>query len=188
MTDDTDKRVQRSTKAVMAATLKLLAEAGFGGVSVDEVSKRSGVAKTTIYRHWPSRSALLLAACSNISAKPEAPDTGTFRGDLTALATGMARRLASERWANMLPSIIDAAERDPDVAGMHARLHADFMAPLYAVITRAQERGELARDRDPSHVVASVAGPLFYRRWFSRQPLDESFVAGLIERVLGESK
>lgn len=187
MDDDVDKRVQRSTKAVMAATLKLLAEAGLGGVTVDEVARRSGVAKTTIYRHWPSRSALLLAACSNISARPEAPDTGTLRGDLTALATSMARRLRSERWASMLPSIIDAAERDPEIADVHTRLHADFMAPLYTVITRAQARGELARGRDPSHIVAAVAGPLFYRRWFSRQPLDEAFVKAVVENAVGTS-
>ena len=59
---DADARVLRSRKAVLAATLRLLAEAGLSGVSVDEVSKRSGVAKTTIYRHWSSRSALLLDA------------------------------------------------------------------------------------------------------------------------------
>jgi AcrR family transcriptional regulator len=184
--DEGDKRVQRSTKAVLAATFKLLAEEGLGGVTVDEVAKRSGVAKTTIYRHWPSRNALLLAACSNLSgARPEAPDTGSFRGDLAALLTNMARRLRSERWASILPSIIDAAERDPELAEVHARLHADFMAPLYAILERAKSKRELPRDRDPSHVVASVVGPLFYRRWFSRQPLDEAFVQGLVDAAAG---
>jgi hypothetical protein len=87
----------------------------------------------------------------------------------------------------MLPSIIDAAERDPEIADVHTRLHADFMAPLYTVITRAQARGELARGRDPSHIVAAVAGPLFYRRWFSRQPLDEAFVKAVVENAVGTS-
>ena len=41
----------------------------------------------------------------------------------------------------MLPSIIGAAERDPEIAEVHTRLHGDFMAPLYAVIARAQARG-----------------------------------------------
>lgn len=185
MVDEGDKRVQRSMKAVLAATFKLLAEEGLSGVTVDEVAKRSGVAKTTIYRHWPSRNALLLAACSNLGARPEAPDTGSFRGDLGALLTNMARRLRSERWASILPSIIDAAERDPELAEVHARLHADFMAPLYAIIERAKSKGELPRERDASHVVASVVGPLFYRRWFSRQPLDEAFVQGLVDAVAG---
>src|SRR4051794_38037243 len=95
MGGDADQRVERSRKSVLTATVQLLAEAGLGGVSVDEVSRRSRVAKTTIYRHWPSRSVLLLDACSNLGARPQAPDTGTLKGDLSALATYMAGRLRS---------------------------------------------------------------------------------------------
>jgi AcrR family transcriptional regulator len=185
---ETDERVQRSRKTVLTATLQLLAEAGLSGVSVDEVSRRSGVAKTTIYRHWPSRSALLLDACSNLGAKPQAPDTGTLKGDLTVLATYMAGRLRSDRWASILPSMIDAAERDPELAEVHTRLHAGFMEPLYVVIDRAKKRGELSPDCDPSEIVASVVGPLYYRRWFSRQPLDEKFAKNIVERVVGGPK
>jgi AcrR family transcriptional regulator len=185
MGGDTDERVRRSRKAVLTATLQLLAEAGLSGVSVDEVSRRSGVAKTTIYRHWSSRSALLLDACSNLGAKPQAPDTGTLKGDLTVLATYMAGRLRSDRWASILPSMIDAAERDPELAEVHTRLHAGFMEPLYVVIDRAKKRGELSPDRDPSEIVASVVGPLYYRRWFSRQPLDEKFAKSIVENVVG---
>jgi AcrR family transcriptional regulator len=184
---DKDKRVERSTKTVLKTTLKLLAEQGLSGVSVDEVAKRSGVAKTTIYRHWPSRSALLLAACSTLGTRAGAPDTGTLRGDLTTLATILARRLRSERWASILPSMIDAAERDPELAGVHARLHAGFMEPFYAVLARARARGDLPRGRDASHVVASVVGPLFYRRWFSREPLTEAFAESLVDSALGQS-
>src|SRR5690349_702264 len=97
-----DERVRKSRKAVLAATFQLLGEQGLGGVSVDEVSRRSGVAKTTIYRHWPSRSALLIEACSSLGTKPQAPDCGTLEGDLTAMLTHMAGRLRSDRWASIL--------------------------------------------------------------------------------------
>jgi AcrR family transcriptional regulator len=184
-TSITDERIRRSRKAVLAATLQLLAEAGLSGVSVDEVSRRSGVAKTTIYRHWPSRSALLIDACSNLGAKPQVPDTGTLKGDLMELATSMARRLRSERWASILPSMIDAAERDAELAEVQTRLHSGFMAPLYAAIERAKKKGELSRDRDPSQIVASIVGPLYYRRWFSRQPLEEKFVKSVVDAGAG---
>lgn len=183
--DNADQRVVRSRKAVMAATLQLIAESGLGGVSVDEVARRSGVAKTTIYRHWPSRSALLLDACSNLAARPQFPDTGTLRGDLEAIATRMAGRLRSDRWASSLPSMLDAAERDPELAEVHTRLHAGFMEPLYVAIDRAKERGELPPACDPSEIVAAVVGPLYYRRWFSRQPLDEEFAKSVVARVVG---
>ena len=91
----------------VAAALQLLSESGLGGVSIDEVSRRSGVAKTTIYRHWSSRTALLLDACSGMASPAEAPETGSLRGDLTLLAGNLARVLRTARWPCILPSIID---------------------------------------------------------------------------------
>jgi AcrR family transcriptional regulator len=183
-----DERVRRSKDKVLATTIHLLTETGLGGVSVDEVCKRSGVAKTTIYRHWPTRAALLLEACSKMGPKFELPDTGTLRGDLTELAGSMASRLRSRNFSSVLPSVIDAAERDPAIATVYARLHAGIMAPLYAVIERGKQRGELPRKCVPSEVVAAIVGPLFYRRWFSRETLDDAFVKGVVERAIGASK
>lgn len=180
----TDARVRKSKEAVLAATNQLLSESGLGGVSIEAVSRRSRVAKTTIYRHWPSRSALLLEACSKLGSRPEVPDTGSLKDDLTALAVRVAGRLRTERWACVLPSIIDAAERDAEIAAVHARLNAGFMTPFNVVIERASKRGELSSGMDPAEMVAAVVGPLFYRRWFSREALDERFVKGVVERAV----
>jgi AcrR family transcriptional regulator len=181
---EADERVQRSKKAVLTATYQLLSEAGFSGVSVDAVSKRSGVAKTTIYRHWPSRSALLLDACSNMGSRPQAPDTGSLKGDLELLVKHTAHQLRTAAWATVAPSIIDAAERDQELANVQARTHSGVRSPFQTVIERAQQRGELSRDLDPSHVIAAIFGPLFYRRWFSREPLDEAFTKSVVERAI----
>jgi AcrR family transcriptional regulator len=186
--DETDSRVERSKSAVLAATYELLSETGLGGVSVDAVAARSGVAKTTIYRHWPSREALLLAACSTLSRRPEVPDTGSVKGDLTVLATGLADQLSSARWAAVVPSIVDAAEREKDLAALYACLHDDMMAGFLSVIERAQKKGELSRNRAATELVASVVGPLFYRRWFSREKTDARFVTNLIESVIHSEK
>jgi AcrR family transcriptional regulator len=180
---ETDERVQRSKKAVLAATYRLLSEAGLSGVSVDAVSERSGVAKTTIYRHWPSRSALLLDACSNMGSKPQAPDTGSFKGDLEVLIKYLAHQLRTAAWATVAPSIIDAAERDQELAKIQARIHSEMRAPFCTVVERARQKGELSRNLDSSHVVAAILGPLFYRRWLSREPLDEAFTNAIVERA-----
>ncbi len=182
--DFVDARVQRSKAAVLAQTYELLSAGGIGGVSIDEVSRLSGVAKTTIYRHWPSRAALLVEACSTIGSAPPVPDTGSFDGDLTALTEGLAEQLRTARWASVLPSIVDAAEREPELAELHADLHARLMAPFVTVAERAKVRGELAPDRQPADVIAAIAGPLFYRRWFSREPLDATFVARVVHDTL----
>lgn len=183
-----DERVLRSKKAVLAATYKLLSEAGLGGVSVDEVSKRSGVAKTTIYRHWPSRSALLLDACAKMASKPEPPETGGLQGDLEFLAAYIAGRLPTALWASVLPSIIDAAERDPQLAAVQARIHSEMRNVFRLVIERAQQRGEISRSIDSAELIAAILGPLFYRRWFSREPLNERFVKNVVARAIASSR
>lgn len=184
--------LRRSKEAVkgasLAAAYELLTETGLSGVSVDEVSRRSGVAKTTIYRYWPTRSALLLEACMQFAPRLQAPNTGTLRGDLTAVALIMAQRLENSRWSSALPSIIDAAERDGEIAELQSRQHAGMMAAFGAIAARAEERGELDEGFDASELTAAIAGPLFYRRWFSRQKLDEGFVRGVVERAMSPRK
>lgn len=181
-------RVRRTKESVLATTYKLMVEGGIGGVSVDEVARRSGVAKTTIYRHWPSRSALLLDACSRLGSRPEIPDNGSFRSDVTALASRLAEQLRSAPWPAILPSIIDAAERDPEIAEMHRRLHASFSGAYLPIIERGKARGEVPPRQDPSEIVASIMGPLFYRRWFSREPIDDKFVKSVIAGMLARLK
>ncbi len=180
---DTDERVEKSKKTVLATTFELLTKSGLAGVSVDEVSRRSGVAKTTIYRHWPSREALLLDACSQASAKPQDPDTGSLKGDLELLARGISARL-QQPWSSVLPSIIDAAERDKELANLQSRIHAQTRGAFVTVIERGQERGELPRSQDPRELVALIFGPLLYRRFFSRESLREGFAREVVERAL----
>ena len=183
-----DERVQRSKKAVLTATFRLLSETGLAGVTVDAVARRSGVAKTTIYRHWPSRSALILDACSKLRPKSEVPEYGSLKDNLLALAMNLASRLRTARWATVLPSIIDAAERDPELADLHSKMHAEMTTAFRSVIERAHQKGELSGGRRPTEVVAMILGPFFYRRWFSREPLDEAFVKRVLEYALGDSK
>jgi AcrR family transcriptional regulator len=185
---ESDERVLRSKKAVLTATHALLTEGGFSGVSVDQVAKRSGVAKTTIYRHWPSRTALLLEACSTLSARPQAPDTGSFYSDLEMMLLFVASKLRAAAWATVLPSIIDAAERDAELAELQKRQHAEMRGAFRTIVERAQKKGEVAAKVDYTEVIASALGPLFYRRWFSREPLDERFVRGVVERAVRAAK
>jgi AcrR family transcriptional regulator len=179
-----DKRVERTREVVLDTTFKLMTKAGIGGVSIDEVARTSGVAKTTIYRHWPSRSALLMDACSKLRPRADAPDTGSLKGDITALATRLASQLQSARWPAILPSIIDAAERDTHIAQVYARLQAGFTEPHRVVLERAQRRGELPAKVDLTTLVACIVGPLFYRRWYSREDIDEKFVKRVVAMAL----
>jgi AcrR family transcriptional regulator len=179
-----DKRVARTREKVMATTFELLHAGGIGGVSIDEIARRSGVAKTTIYRHWPTREALVLDACAQIPDGQATPDTGTLAGDATAILTTIGELLARANWAGILPSIVDVAERDEHFAAVHRRIQQGHAAPLRAVVARAAARGELPDGADPDALVAALLGALFYRRWFAREPTDAAFVADLVATVL----
>jgi AcrR family transcriptional regulator len=179
-----DVRVRRSRATVLGVTAELLFERGFAGVSVDEIARRSGVAKTTIYRHWPTRGDLLRDACSSIGTPLEVPDTGSFEEDVTALLTSLAHLLRSAKWPSVLPSVIDAAERDPNVAAVYGRLQEGYSAPLQLIIQRGMKSGDLPKMTDPALLVAALTGPLFYRRWFSREPLTSTFAKQIVRLVL----
>lgn len=180
-----DKRIERSKAAVLAETYRQLSQSGFANVSIDEVSRVSGVSKTTIYRHWPSRSALLMDACSRLGGTREVPDTGSLRGDVYTLATGLADQLQTAGWSSVVPSIIDAAERDADISAMQTGWHRGLMAPFDAVADRAKAKGEMPLDRSASDLVAATVGPLFYRRWFSRESIDDRFVNAIVDAAVG---
>ncbi|WP_296617173.1 TetR/AcrR family transcriptional regulator [Sphingomonas sp.] len=180
-----DKRVERSKAKVLAETYRQMAQSGIGGLSIDEVSRASGISKTTIYRHWPSRSALLIDACSRLGSASEAPDTGNVEHDVRLLLSCLADQLQTANWSAIYPSILDAAERDPELSAMQQSLHDRFMDPFLTVLTRATDRGEISADRPHRETIAMLVGPLFFRRWFSRETIDEAFIDRLTRTVLG---
>lgn len=160
----------RSRESVLEAAIDLLAERGFEGTSIEAISEQSGVAKTTIYRHWEDKAALMLDVIDSLATEPVDPDTGSLAGDLTALARGLAQGLQSGPWAAMLPSLVDVAERDPEVARMNREFTEARHAVVKRVVTRARSRGEIRDEVSDEDVIELVAGPLFYRRLVTGEP------------------
>jgi len=181
---DVDVRVRHSKEAVMTTTYALLAEEGLAGVTVDAVARRSGVAKTTIYRHWPSREALLLDVCAQMGPHFDIPDAGSLPDDLRALAHRVVEQLLSGPYAAILLSLMDAAERNPHLAALLAAAQTKLVEAVHAILVRARRRGELRRLPDPSNTAALILGPLLYRRLFSHERLSEAFFELVIDSVV----
>jgi len=181
-----DPRILVSRERALTATLDLLTEAGLNELTIDDISRRSGVAKTTIYRHWPNRSALVIDACSRMTDDEEAPpDTGSLEGDVRAVLTNIAELLGTARWSSIVPSIVDVAEHDPAFADIHSRIQRGHAAPLKAALDRAASRGDVRPEADRDAFAAALLGPLFYRRWFSRETIDTEFLDMVIRNVVG---
>lgn len=165
-----DPRVARSKAAVQEAAIAVISERGVADATVEEIAARSGVAKTTIYRHWPNRSALILNVVDGLARSPRDPDTGSLAGDLETLAVGLANGLGSGPWSALLTSLIDAAERDPELRKVHESFAAQRDAVIEAIVARARDRGEVRSDLTDREVVDLVAGPLFYMRMVRHRP------------------
>jgi AcrR family transcriptional regulator len=184
-TEAVDPRVLVSRERVLTTTLDLLTEAGLDELTIDDISRRSGVAKTTIYRHWPNRSALVIDACSQMTDGEQAPpDTGSLEGDVVAILTNIAELLGTAQWSSIVPSIVDVAEHDPAFADVHSRIQRKHAAPLRAALDRAALRGEIPSTADRDAIAATLLGPLFYRRWFSREQIDAKFVEMIIRNTV----
>jgi AcrR family transcriptional regulator len=179
-----DPRVERTRKVVMATARELLNEVGLERTSIEAIAERSGVARSTIYRHWPSTVALVMAALEEAKAEAEATvqSTGDDETDLRALLDGLGEALRSPQ-SNVLADIAAAAGRDPELAVLHREYLARRRATALRLIERLQASGRIRDDMPPTEVIDLVTGPLFYRRFHARQPMTAEEVVRHADRM-----
>ncbi len=180
----TSPRVERSKAAILEATLTLLAEEGVGGLTVDAVAARAGVGKATVYRHWASRAELIVDAISSLVVDDEANDRGSLREDLKAAYERIGQVCSTGILAQVMPTLAEAAGRDPELAGVHKDFVARRRRHLVAAIERAAERGELRPGLDPSIAADLVAGPMFYKKLVHHECPDGAYAAALLGLVM----
>jgi AcrR family transcriptional regulator len=170
-------------RAVLEATLHQLGDRGFGGVSVDEIAKAAGVNKTSVYRRWPSRGALVLAALQTLrDQEPPPPQTGSLRGDLIAMLSAKVALVRSRSGRKILRALI--AFEDEEVARVARALRKQrYRVPL-AVIQRAIVRGELPPSTDPSLLAEVLLAPMYYRIIVLNQPISDRYIERVVDQVL----
>jgi len=183
-----DPRVARSRAAVIEAALELLGDAGYGGTSIDAISRRSGVARTTIYRHWRSLAEIVHEAAMTTVGVKAVPDTGDARADLRAHLGELAAKLNSGAWGRMLPVLVDAAFRDEEILELQRRSTAERKAAAMAIAARGVELGQIRDDVDLVLCGEMLVGPIFTRHLVTHLPITEAFLDDLIEatfRMIG---
>lgn len=167
-------------KAISAAQ-ELIAENGIGGFTLDGVSKRSGVAKSTLYRHWGSGNVLLVHAIDCAIERVPTPNTGSLRGDLRELMTtfvGIANVRANRR---LILDVHSAAATDPELASVRASLMFERTRPVREAVERAIDRGEIP-PIDLERASTFIEGPLLARMMKSSgEPIDRAEIAPMVE-------
>ncbi|GAA1719745.1 TetR/AcrR family transcriptional regulator [Fodinicola feengrottensis] len=162
----------------------MLAECSFSAISIEAVAARSGSAKTTIYRHWPTKQDLLIDVVDEALPVAEAPDTGRVADDLRHFAHDLARILKTELMSSLITGVVDASEREPGMAKLLADFTVRRRRPIHGSVKRAIARGELDAAADPDLIASLLLGPLFYRRLISHQPINNAFLSQLVSAVL----
>lgn len=164
---------------MLDATVSALLDLGVEGVTIEDLTARSGVAKSTIYRHFGSREALLSEAVEFCIVEYPTPDSGSLADDLVEIF-GHYDEPENQQVNELFPLIIDAARRDPEMQAVMARLLVTRQRPLRTVIQLAQLRGEVDPALDLDVALSILIGPLNYRRMVQDQPIDDAFITTVL--------
>jgi AcrR family transcriptional regulator len=177
-------RSRRAESAILDATLALLAELGFGGLTIDGIAARAGVGKATIYRHWSSKAEVALEAFRAFVPPLEDPDTGSFADDIRGVLHQIVEGLSNSPLAGILPSLVEAAERDPEMERLFREFGTSRRAVLRGIFNRAAARGELREGLDADVAIDLLVGPIFTRRLVSRAPVTKKHANAVIDLIL----
>jgi AcrR family transcriptional regulator len=193
-------RSERVVRDILTTTAAELARSGYAKLGVDEIAAKAGVAKTTIYRRWPTKAELVIAALRAVHEFHQARgaddgdedeegrtrhevDTGAVRSDLLALLRAQVATTATPVGMG-IARMISAELDDPEVEAIARELRAERRAPIIAAVERGKARGEIAPEVDAALVVEVLAGAVFTRVCKLREPVDQTYLEALVDLVL----
>lgn len=172
-------------RAVLNAARALVEKRGYQALTIEGVAARSGAAKTTIYRWWPNRTALVVDLLVQMAAAEVPAPAG--RDPLRALRTELRRTtaVADAPVGRLMMSLLGEAQDDPELrTALLQRLFYPRREASARVIRQAQAAGELRSDVPPHLAADLLFGPLFYRMLFGHEPVSEGFINHVFQYVL----
>jgi AcrR family transcriptional regulator len=182
-----DPRVERSRRVVLEATLVELGETGYGALTIEGIAARAGVGKSTIYRHWSGRLALVADAFEvlNQQPRPTTAEEREPRARVIQLLRHLSGAMQDSIFSRCLPALIDASERHPEVRSLLDAYNARRRQALVDAVAEGVSQGVFPPHVDPELAALALAGPVFYRRLLTAEPLDPARVEELVTTVLG---
>ena len=180
-------RDPEADRAILEATIELLAEEGFGGLSIEAVAARAGVGKTTVYRRWPSKIPLVVDALTHLKMPASVvitDDMSTRDALVRALSEGI-RAHRDEPTDRILAGIIGAMSQDHELAdAVRSGLLSKRRDNVFALIERGKTRGEIGPDVDVEVIADLLGGPILMRRLVTGSPVSARFVRQIVTTVL----
>lgn len=169
---------------LLAATLELLQEHGYDRLTVDAVAATARASKATIYRRWPTKAELVLAAFVEGTRQVAVdPDTGTLRGDLLRLGEQIHAHVSTH--ASTIRAVLVEVSRSEDLAAMMQTQFFDQRKALMAhVLARAVERGEIEASAVSEEFWDVLPGYLIYRSVLTGRPPSHRTIEDLVDNML----
>jgi AcrR family transcriptional regulator len=173
--------------AVLTRTLEELSVRGLEGLSVERIARRAEVNKTSVYRRWPTREALVAAALEGVLDGVEArlPDTGSLRGDLLGLLEQVAGLLGRPVGRAVARAAMSEAAGFAAAELAARRLASPPPEGIRALVARARARGEWRPGVDPHLLLSTLVGAVLHRALLERAPLERRWLEALVGLVLG---
>jgi AcrR family transcriptional regulator len=169
---------------LLAVTLQLLQEHGYDRLTVDAVATSARASKATLYRRWPTKAELVLAAFVEGTRQVAVdPDTGSLRGDLLQLGLQISAHVSTH--ASTIRAVLVETSRSAELAEMMQRHFLDERkAFMERVLTRAVDRGELKASALTEELWDLLPGYLIYRSISTGRPASRRTVYDLVDNVL----
>ena len=178
-------RSEQAEQAIIEATLDLFAEQGFEGVCVEAVAARAGVGKATIYRRWPNKEELLLAAFGSLKSPYPEPGGVCARDDLVAMLSVMCADMADPRKARRYALLLGEGRKYPRLMERYTEtVVRPRREAMRAVIRRGIESGELRADTDVEIAQLALTGTILAREKSADGGLDSDFAARVVDELM----
>lgn len=176
-------RRRETDEAVVAATLDVLRESGYPGLSIEAVAARAGVSRPTVYRRWPTKQRLVVHALSDQIPPLVPPDTGDPLADLRVMLTELTSRLIGSGLGRIVVAVHTEAGGDPELFTHLRELYLGARLEPYAdVLRRGAARGRIRPDVRPELARDLLVGPLFYH-WIVEGEVTEEYLDQLLDVV-----
>jgi AcrR family transcriptional regulator len=180
------RRGEELEHALLAAAWDELLEVGYPKLTMENVAERAGTSKPVIYRRWPTKAKLVLAALAhNLPFDTGLPDTGSLRDDLVALVGHGVKRYTRVP-GDTLPGLITEAFRDPEMfAELRRRIAQGEVAELVRpLLTRAVARGELLTDQIGERVLRVPFDLLRSESLLYGVMIDDATIAEIVDDIV----
>lgn len=179
------RRGEELYAAILEATLAELAEVGYSRLAMERVAARAGASKASLYRRWPSRSELVIAALGHHYGGPEpAPDTGSLRGDVLALLRMGASRL-NGIFGVAARGLMAETLTDPErTAGVRPNMFTSRNRIMRGILDRAAARGEIRPEAITPQLISLAPALVDYDFLIFGAPVPDDVITGIVDNVL----